>query len=231
MRVLITRPEPDAAALAALLRAAGHEPVPAPLMRIETLPEAPPAGIENAVLLFTSANGAPAARAHGVRSSRGVFVVGEATARAAREAGFQVDGVAGGDVVSLTDLVANRLPKDQLLLHVAGSEVAGDLVGALSARGYRVLRWTAHAARAAETLPHAAAVFFGGAPGAVLLYSPRSARLLVQLIRAAGLEGAAARHRALCLSQAVSDAAAPAPWASLETAAKPSQEALLNLLG
>jgi len=203
----------------------------APLMSIETLPEAPPVAIENAVLLFTSANGARAAKAHKVRASGSVFVVGEATAAAAREAGFAVAGVAGGDVAALTELVAHHLPKDQLLVHVAGSDVAGDLVGALGARGYRALRWTAYAARAVQSLPAPAAAFLKGAPGAVLLYSPRSARLLTQLIRSAGLEGEAARHRALCLSQAVADAASSISWASLEVAAKPSQEALLNLLG
>jgi uroporphyrinogen-III synthase len=93
------------------------------------------------------------------------------------------------------------------------------------------VRWVAYAARAAEALPASAAEFLNGESGAVLLYSPRSARLLTQLIRNARLEGAATRHRALCLSQAVADAASAIWWASLEVAAKPSQEALLNLLG
>ena len=231
MRVLITRPEPDAAKLAELLRARGHEPVLAPLLTIEVLPDSPPTGIERAVLLFTSANGARAAEAHHVRSARGVFAVGEATATAAREAGFEVAGVAEGDVQSLADLVADRLPKDQLLVHVAGSEVAGDLMGALGALGYTIVRWVAYEARAAEALPASAIEFLNGESGAVLLYSPRSARLLVELIRQTGLEGTTTRHRALCLSQAVADAASVIWWASLEVAAKPSQEALLNLLG
>ncbi|MFZ1989043.1 MAG: uroporphyrinogen-III synthase [Alphaproteobacteria bacterium] len=231
MRVLITRPEPDAIRLAELLRAMGHDLVQAPLMRIDILPEAPPAEIASATLLFTSANGARAAKAHHVRSSRGALAVGEATAQAAQEAGFRIEGIAGGDVASLVELVANRLPKDQLLVHVAGSDVAGDLAGALSARGYRTLRWTAYAARAVQTLPAPAAAFLNGEPGAVLLYSPRSARLLTQLIRSAGIESQAVRHRAFCLSQAVADAAMAISWASLEVAAKPSQEALLNLLG
>ena len=37
MRLLVTRPEPDAARTAALLRARGHEVVLAPLLRIELL--------------------------------------------------------------------------------------------------------------------------------------------------------------------------------------------------
>jgi uroporphyrinogen-III synthase len=128
-------------------------------------------------------------------------------------------------------LVADRLPKDQLLVHVAGSDIAGDLTGALSARGYRAVRWTAYAARTVDALPAPATAFLNGEPGAVLFYSPRTARLLVQLIRQAGIEPAAARHHALCLSHAVADGASAISWASLEVAAKPSQEALLNLLG
>jgi uroporphyrinogen-III synthase len=110
MRVLITRPEPDATRLAEALRARGHEPVPAPLMTIVVSQAPPPREIADAVLLFTSANGARAAEAHNVRAKRVVFAVGEATAQAAREAGFRVEGVAGGDVASLTELIANRLP-------------------------------------------------------------------------------------------------------------------------
>ena len=230
MRVLITRPEPDASALAELLRARGHAPIVAPLMTIAVLPHKPPEGIEDAVLLFTSANGPRAARAHHVRAARRCFAVGEATAKSAREAGFEVEAVAEGNVESLAALAADRLPKEQLLVHVAGSDLAGDLVGALGAQGFRAIGWTAYAARAAETLPSPATAFLRGQPGTVLLYSPRSARLLVELMEKDGLGEAARHHRGLCLSQAVADSAHAISWASLAVAAKPSQEALLNLL-
>ncbi len=231
MRVLVTRPEPDATRLSEALRARGHEPLVAPLMKIVFSQQPPPADDKDAVLLFTSANGARAAKAHQVHAARGVFVVGEATATAARAAGFEIAGTAGGDVSSLAELVANRLSKDQLLVHVAGSDLAGDLQGALGARGYRVLRWTAYEARATSALPAPGISFFEGPAGAVLIYSPRSARLLVHLIEEAGIAEAARRHRALCLSRAVADSAKGVGWSSLEVAAKPYQEALLDLLG
>ena len=231
MRVLVTRPEPDASKLAELLRARGDEPVLAPLMEIRLSGDEPPAGIADAVLLFTSANGVRAAEAHGVRSSRGVFAVGEATAAAARKAGFEIGGIADGDVAALSALIADRLSKDQLLVHAAGRDLAGDLLSALNARGYKMLRWRAYEALAAKALPASAAAFLGGAAGAVLLYSPRSANLLVTLTRSAGLIAEARRHRALCLSQAVADSAAAIAWASLEVAANPRQETLLDLLG
>lgn len=231
MHVLITRPEPDATRLAETLRARGHEPALAPLMAIKIAEAAPPAEIADAVLLFTSANGARAASAHKVRAPRGVFAIGEATAKAARAAGFTVLGVAEGDVAALAALVANRLSKEQLLMHVAGGDIAGDLVGTLAALGYSARRWTAYEARAADALPASAVSFLAGPPGAVLFYSPRSARVLAGLIRKAGLERAAARHRALCLSRTVADSAAAIAWAGLEVAAKPRQEALLDLLG
>jgi uroporphyrinogen-III synthase len=230
MRVLVTRPQPDADRLAEKLRALGHKPFVAPLMRVEPSGEKPPQGIENAVLLFTSANGVRAAAEAGVHPACGIYAVGSATAEAARAAGFSVAGMAAGNVASLADRVAARQHTDDSFVHVAGTELAGDLQGLLEARGFKPLRWRAYMAVAAEMLPHPARVFFQGSPGAVLLYSPRTARVLVRLTKEAGLAGSASAHAALCLSPAVADAAQALDWRRVVSAAEPHQRALLDLL-
>src|SRR4051812_16935975 len=85
-------------------------------------------------VLFTSANGVRAFAAAERRRDIPAFAVGEATAAAARLAGFTTVDTAGGDVAALADLVRERLtPARGALLHAAGSAVAGDLSGVLGA--------------------------------------------------------------------------------------------------
>lgn len=230
MRILVTRPEPDTTRLAEVLRRKGHEPIIAPLMTIAATDELPPAGVESGVLLFTSANGVRAAAARDLKPGCGVFVVGPATAAAAGEAGFAVKAVAEGDAKALAQLIKNHLSTDQLLVHVAGADVAGDLKGDLEAAGFTVKRWVAYRAEAAKVLPDAARRFLAGRPGGVLLFSPRTAKLLASLIADAGLSEAARAHSALCLSAAVGEAAAGLPWREIRIAARPEQSALLDLL-
>ena len=230
MRVLVTRPEPDSEQLAVALRARGHEPALAPLMRIEPTSDVPPSNVGSAVLLFTSANGVRAAAMQGVRPVNGVLTVGPASAAAARASGFDVAAVAGGDVASLAEAVRTHVSLDRPLVHVAGADLAGDLSGELRRAGYCVTRWTAYRAVVADVLPDTAREFVNGGPGAVALFSPRSARLLINLMQEAGLAARAPAHLALCLSAAVAAAAVALPWRNVLCAPSPDQAALIDLL-
>ena len=129
MRVLITRPRPDAEALAALLRERGIESLIEPLLEIIPTP-VPALDLDDVqALLLTSANGASALAHKTDRRDLVVFVVGPATAATARDAGFADVTVADGDVAALADLVESRLDAaGGALLHVSGSAVAGDLL-------------------------------------------------------------------------------------------------------
>jgi uroporphyrinogen-III synthase len=135
MRVLVTRPEADAAALVAALEARGHEALAQPLLTIEPAVPEPPldlAGVQ--ALLFTSANGVRAFA--DVSQERGlpVFAVGDASAEAARAARFAKVESASGDVEDLARLVKDRLdPGAGPLLHGAG----GSLGAACSTRPSR----------------------------------------------------------------------------------------------
>jgi uroporphyrinogen-III synthase len=230
MRVLVTRPQPDAQDLAHLLELRGHEPVVVPLLEIRATNDPLPDNCAEAVLLFTSANGVRMARERGLAPSRPVYVVGPATAAAARGAGFALGGVAAGDVRALAELIASALPLSARLLHVAGRAPAGDLIGDLAARGFSARLFTAYHAVAAAQLPPAAAEFFRGAPGAALLFSPHSAAVLARLVTQAGLEAGASQHRALALSAAVAGEIGRLAWKTVEVAAQPETGALLDLL-
>src|SRR5438270_859617 len=132
MRLLLTRPEPDAARSAQALRRRGHTVVVAPLMRLEAI-AADFAG-PFAALLMTSANAARAAAQHprvDEIKALPVLTVGGRSAEAARAAGFVDVTSADGALTDLVRLVAARLPRGARLLYLAGADRAGDLAGDL----------------------------------------------------------------------------------------------------
>jgi uroporphyrinogen-III synthase len=230
MRVLITRPRPDAEALAALLRERGIESLIEPLLEIIPTP-VPALDLDDVqALLLTSANGARALAHKTDRRDLVVFVVGPATAATARDAGFADVTVADGDVAALADLVESRLDAaGGALLHVSGSAVAGDLAGRLGCVGFEVRRAVLYEARPATALSDTAmAAIAQGDIDSVLLFSPRTAESFVRLSRQASL--ALDGLRALCLSPAVADQAEATPWGEIAVAARPDQDALLALI-
>ncbi len=218
--------------LAEALAARGVEVIVEPVLEIVPLAanDVDLGGVQ--AILLTSANGARALGAATRRRDVGVLAVGEATAAAARAAGFAEVVVAGGDVEALAALVEERCdPAAGALIHVSGTVVAGDLGGRLAAHGFTGRRAVLYQARAVPALSAAAAAALSrGAHDAILLYSPRTASAFVTLAERAGLAAALGRVEALCLSAAVADAVRRVEWQEVRVAAHPDQAALLELV-
>ncbi len=232
MRLLITRPAEDAKALADELVARGHEVLLAPVMTIEAVPDAHLSLDDVQALVFTSANGVRAFARREISRALAVYAVGDATARAARDAGFAIVSSASGDVEDLARLIARKAdPARGALLHVTGSMTAGDLAGRLGASGFTLHRATLYRAEPARALPaEAAEALRAGRIDGVLLFSPRTTQLFVTLARAVGSE-ALTGIAAYCLSPAVAAAAEPGRFARVLYADRPDQESLLARLG
>lgn len=236
MKALVTRPHEDAAGLVAALTARGIEPLLEPLLSIAlardaqaTLAAALP-GAQAA--LFTSANGARAFANISPRRDLPAFAVGDATARAARAAGFVRVESAGGDVHALAALAARRLdPAAGALIHAAASAVAGDLAGELARAGFAVRRLRLYDAVAATRLStESRAAMAAGAVGCAIFFSPRTAETFVTLARAAGIGDQTAAIAAIVLSPAVAAALGPLTWRRIDVAAAPNETALLAAL-
>ncbi|GAB6052257.1 hypothetical protein JCM17960_10770 [Magnetospira thiophila] len=229
MRLLITRPEEDAAPLAAELQARGHEVQVEPLLTIVPL-GGPPLDLQRVqALLMTSANGVRAFARTDERRHLPVLAVGDATARAAREAGFENVRSAGGDVTTLAALVRSALkPADGALLHVAGSHVAGDLSALLAAGGFAYRRVVLYSTRRAQSLSEAArnALREGHLDG-VVFFSPRTAATFASLASTAGVDEALTAMTAFCLSAAVAEQARALTWKDVRMAAHPDQASLI----
>ena len=232
MRVLVTRPREDAEALAAALAARGFTSLIQPLLQIVPRADAHPdlAGVQ--ALLFTSANGARVFAACSAVRDLPVFAVGEASAAAARAAGFERVESADGDVAALAGLVAARCAPDRgPLFHGAAGKSAGDLAGSLRGVGFEVQRTVLYDARPADALaPDVAAALRDGGLAAVLFFSPRTAQTFVKLAVGEGLAYACAACRAVCLSRAVAAELKTLAWGDIAVADRPTQAALLDAL-
>lgn len=239
--LIITRPRPDAARLEATLNSLGYATLPAPMMEIQVLPErfgqadsalqASPAAV-----LITSANGVRAlAAATNLRHCR-IIAVGEASTAEAIAAGFTqvetADPSLGGDAKGLAEYIRQKLtPAEGALVHIAGTETAGELAETLREAGYTLSRIALYQARPLEHLPPEVqqALAQGRVEGA-LFYSPRTARLFLDAIRRHGLQDFLADIRAYALSTNVQHVLQQTRWKEICTASHPVEEALLALL-
>lgn len=202
LQILVTRPRGEADLFAVALAMRGHDAVVAPLLDI-VVDDAPPLDLSGVqAVLFTSANGVRAF-AHTQKSRElKAFCVGDATAAAARNAGFGAVESASGDVETLAALVQKRLdPKDGTLIHATGTAVAGDLAGVLGGEGFDVRRVQLYRADTATKLPDdAAEALRSGRIDVVTFFSPRTAEIFARLVRDAGLDDKLAQVTALALA-------------------------------
>jgi uroporphyrinogen-III synthase len=208
-RILVLRPEPGASETVSSARERGLDAVSVPLFEIEPVKWEVPAASSFDGLLLTSANAVRAA-GDGLHQLRGlpVHAVGEATARAAREAGCDIATTGDAGVERLLASIDPALK----LLHLCGVDrkVADDSRQQItSVPVYR-------AREIADPDIH-------DVSGALaLIHSPRAGRRFAELVEERGGTIIAA------ISEAATEAAGSG-WQKVETADRPSDEALLAL--
>lgn len=232
MRLLVTRPQPDADGFAAALAGIGVDALVAPLMFIDLDRTIDPDLSGCTALAFTSANGARAfAQLSNIRDLP-VYTVGSGSARAATELGFSVAGTGAGTVESLAAVLSGAEKTGARIYHAAGADIAGDLAALLEAEGVACRRQVLYKAQIPDILPEkiSLALSAGDVDGAVF-FSPRSAGTFVRLVTNAGQASACAGLDLYSLSPAVTEAACGTiAWRRVREARTPMQEALINTI-
>jgi uroporphyrinogen-III synthase len=226
MRVLVTRPEEDAARTAALLKARGHEAIIAPLLtvRFHDGEEISLDGIQ--AVLATSANGVRALGQRTPRRDVPVFAVGPQTEEEAMRLGFQSVRNAQGDATALATATARwASPAKGPLLHVKGAEADGTLARLLNDQGFDVKGAVLYDVAAVTKLTPAVRNLLARSDAA-LFFSPRSARVFHDA--AVGLDLSAII--AACISEATAAALAPLAFREIRVASEPNQIAVLACL-
>jgi uroporphyrinogen-III synthase len=231
MRLIITRPEPDASRTARALTSLGHEAILSPMLdiiydRSARLPET-----AFQAVLATSRNGVRALSEHRDRARLAalpLYAVGDSTALEARRAGFSAARSASGALDDLAALAAAELePAAGPLLQIAGEHRAGDLGGHLAALGFVVETAILYRADMRKRLSGVAiqALRDGSADG-VLLYSRRSAEAFAAALQADGLAPLAPDVACFCLSDAVAAPLAAVSSGPIRIAERPDQISL-----
>ncbi|PCJ36673.1 MAG: uroporphyrinogen III synthase [Alphaproteobacteria bacterium] len=230
---MLTRPEEDSRNLARKLLALGHGVQAEPLLQIDFLPQDEIDLANFQALAFTSANGVRAFVRIYQNRDIPCFAVGEATAGEAEEAGFQSIYTAGGNVVELAELMTRSLNMmSGPILHISGQDIAGDLSGRLSAAGFQLIRAPLYKAEKSTAMTAAARkLITSGQISHIPFYSPRSAKIFMDLIRLSHMENHLTEITAICLSSAVSDMISSYSWQKILTAKHPNQSSLFNLVG
>jgi uroporphyrinogen-III synthase len=210
-RVVVLRPEPGASETVARAAERGLDAVAMPLFQIEPIEWHTPDARQFDALLLTSANavrfGGP-----GLAALRGlpVHAVGEATGATAREAGFDVATVGDAGVERLIGALDAKLR----LLHLAGEHRA-----ALSRPMSTIAVYRSRLVEPPEELSTVEETV-------VLVHSPRAGRAFADAADRLGLNRASIRIAAISAAAAE---AAGSGWARIESAERPTDDALLAL--
>jgi len=207
MRLLITRPEPDASLSAERLRALGHEVLVEPVL--ETVFSNKPLGdVDDASLVVTSRNGVRALISLSTREMREtalLYAVGDATAKLALDAGFKKVKSASGDVEQLVALIGSpSLERLNRLIYVCGRDRKGQLENKLEASGWKVDVCERYHTDIVEALSADALNAISEKQiDAVLLYSGRTAEAFKQLVSGANISQITNLFVFFCLAKSI----------------------------
>jgi uroporphyrinogen-III synthase len=203
MRILLTRPQEEVQDLAQRLRDLGHDTIVSPLMKTAPLAAVPPQ-LDCDGVVATSARAfrfCDAGMSGNNWSKVPLFCVGERTAGAAVCAGFSRASVVAPSVAELLASIGEHLSAPARLIYLAGRNRKPSLEDGLRAAGYDVRTLVVYETAAVDALEaEAAECLATGALDAAMHFSRRSAELFASAVHRAGLAGAAAGLRHVCIS-------------------------------
>ena len=169
--IIVTRAEPGATETVERLKTRGLTAVLAPMLSLVELPDSKmPEPAELSGVVFTSANGVRTYAARRRDRHLPAWCVGPATARAARDEGFETVHESAGDAMDLANFIAaSASPKERPLLHVANAAATGVLRETLTANGYPSVFAPIYEMQPARSLPKPVARLFDEQEACIIL--------------------------------------------------------------
>jgi len=237
MQVLITRRKAMNDRTAAILTAAGHQPVSCPLVDyVDTGADIPTINISALIVTSQAALDILAERIGQetlkFTQTMPIFAVGEATALSAKELGFTDVRCAGGNAASLIELIAGFPKIDDLpMLYLAGIDRSVDIASKLAGKNIDVHLLEIYRAElldpGKETLECALKKIRSGC---ALLYSVRTAIHLLELCSKHKLEILLADMVFVAISQKVANVVSERIDNMIIVAKRPDQQAMLDVI-
>jgi uroporphyrinogen-III synthase len=236
MYILVTRPEDESEALCKKLSHIGLKPLPAPLMRIQDIPN-----IEDILKnsLKTNVQAIILTSSNAVRSLSNIIddikkiktiAVGNKTTAAAKQYGFTDVININGNALKLTDyIIKNFNPKQGSILYLSALDIAFDIERCLSDAGFNINRIAVYQAVKIDQLSDEIADNFNAKSiGSVLLFSKRTAEIFVNLIEKYNLKNTVNEITAFVLSSNIASEVRKLSLKDVIVAAHPNEEALLE---
>lgn len=242
-RVLVTRPEPRNAELAARLQTLGHQVVSVPLLKIVHL-DVPPDELMSfvderagAYLCLTSRSALSVLSSWSAEHPQLVekltalrcFCVGDQTACDAKAFGFGdvVASKGGGFELARTMTGYERRP----VCHLCGDPAKEEPAYSLRQAGWDLHAFPVYLSKRVEP-PIQALVqtLKSNKVEVVLFYSARTANHFCDLVRLEGLEACCQSLTAIGLSRAVKEALGGLPWQRIIVASEPYEDRLIEAL-
>lgn len=230
--ILITRPREQAAAYAQELEGEGFATQSAPLLEFYPLAFDIPDLMLFEGLVFTSAQALRVFGCPEAAQNLTLYVVGEATAAAARSLGYS-DVIEGdSDGRALAALIEESCGGGPLrLLYVRGREVSYPLAEDLRGRGCVVDEVSVYGARQIDAFDAAVMDAIKNEHlQAVTFFSKRTADAFVAAIELAGLEASLGAIKALCISDGVLRCVRDLKWQSTHVAHTPNRVGMRALV-
>lgn len=230
--VLVTRPQPGATRTSERLLCSGFLPLVLPLTKIVPLDASRPKAKFCAVAV-TSASALREASDELLRPLLKVpcFVVGEATAAAARARGFETVTTGDGDGATLAQIVIEELPSGGCLLYLTGKVRSPDFEQSLrkSAIHFRC-SLTYDTVSVSYTTEFLHDFFAQKRIDSCLIYSRWGAELFASLASRPELVQNFDNTAIFCLSQRIADVLTDWKQGRVYAASKPDEGALLQLM-
>jgi uroporphyrinogen-III synthase len=230
--VLVTRPHPGATKTAERLLRNGFLPMVLPLTKIVPLPVKKPKGEFDAVAV-TSANALRQAPDKVLQPLLALpcFVVGEATAAAARARGFETVTAGDRDGASLAQTVCEELCTGARILYVTGRVRTPDFEHALRKLGLHFKPVVTYDAVLVSYSTEFLVEFFGkGEIDYCLLYSRRGADEFLRLTSRTEIVHHFDNTSIFCISSRVANALVGVDKALIHVAVRPDEDVLFDLL-
>lgn len=233
-RVLVTRPEPDAAQTAARLAATGYAPIVLPLFETLALAVDRSAIPRDAVAVAaTSANAIRLAPREIVAALRHLdcFCVGAKTADAARRNGFESIIEGSGDARRLATVIIESEIQGPLV-YLCGRVRRPDLEDAFGAAGIANVPVEVYDTQAISRADREVLSILDGSPiDMALVYSVTAGKALDKLSRAQNFRHLFEKTAFFCLSERVATTLQSDEPRLIRTSLEPTEDAMLSLMG
>ncbi|MEM8797652.1 MAG: uroporphyrinogen-III synthase [Pseudomonadota bacterium] len=231
MRLLVTRPQPEAAKSAAALEDLGHDVLVDPVLEVSYSSQSIDFPLETSIAV-TSGNGVRALTKLTTTAQERripVYAVGDKTADLAKEAGFETVESASGTVDDLVRLLGEVQPA--AIVYVCGRDRKGRLEDKLAERGIRVTVAERYQADKSKGLrSETVEALSKGTIDGILLYSQRSAEIFLEHLKSENISHSTKLVRHFCLAPSIATLLSASDKDEVFVAARPEEHALFELL-